>query len=105
METRDKLRPERTTPHQQQQPAQQSKGEGEDATEEEQEIEGPLPVIYISDDLTKFRANLAYRARVAKRQNKISDTWISYCKVLIKDNRSRIYHVWSLEELTSHFEK
>ena len=105
METREKLRPERTTPHQQHQPAQQSKGEGEDATEEEQGREGPLPVIYISDDLTKFRANLAYRARVAKRQNKISDTWISYCKVLIKDNRSRIYHVRSLDELTSHFEK
>ena len=77
--------------------AEQSEVEGEDAAEEEQKREGPLTVIYISDDLTKLQANLAYRARVAKCENKISDTWISYCKVLIKDNRSGIYHVQSLD--------
>ena len=71
-----------------------------DDTDEEQE--GPLPKVYITDDLTKLWAKLAYRARVARRQGEIAETWVTNCKVFIKDNHSRIHQIRSHEELDSH---
>ena len=55
--------------------------------------------IYISDDLTKARANLAFGARQAKRSHQISDTWVMNCKVMVKDNFSRISQVTSIHDL------
>ena len=55
--------------------------------------------IYISDDLTKRRANLAYQARLLKRNNAIKDTWFSNCKILIKNNHNRISQVNSPQDL------
>ena len=40
--------------------------------------------INIADDLTKIRANLAYRARVAKRNHEIMDTWVTDCRSMVK---------------------
>ena len=51
---------------------------------------GNTAKIYIQDDLTKRRANLAYRARQLKNAKKILDTWLSNCKILVKDNYNRI---------------
>ena len=55
--------------------------------------------IYISDDLTKMRANLAYQARQAKRAGKIADTWVIESKIMIKDRYMRITQVTSVAEL------
>ena len=74
----------------------------EDSNEEREDHPEPQPIIYISDDLTKTRATLAFRARESKRQHLIADTWIIDSKVMIKDNRSRIYHVKSEDELKKH---
>ena len=49
--------------------------------------------IYIGDDLTKRRAKLAYQARTLRNDNLIKDTWISNCKILVKDNFNRITQV------------
>ena len=55
--------------------------------------------IYISDDLTKRRANLAFEARKLKRANHIQDTWITNCKIIVKDNYNRISLISSLQDL------
>ena len=55
--------------------------------------------IYIGDDLTKRRANLAYQARLLKRNNAIKDTWVSNCKILVKNKHNRISQVNSLQDL------
>ena len=55
--------------------------------------------IYISDGLTKRRANLAYQARLLKRNNAIKDTWVSNGKILIKNNHNRISQVNSPQNL------
>ena len=46
--------------------------------------------VYIQDDLTKRRANLAFLARHSKRNRHIMDTWIALSKVMVKDNYGRI---------------
>ena len=46
--------------------------------------------IYIQDDLTQRRANLAYQARQLKNNNRITDTWVSYGKIMIKDCHNHI---------------
>ena len=46
--------------------------------------------VYIQDDLTKRRANLAFLARQSKRNRHIMDTWIAFSKVMVKDNYGRI---------------
>ena len=51
---------------------------------------GKSAPVYIQDDLTKRRANLAYMARQLKRSGAITDTWVSNCKVLAKDSYGRI---------------
>ena len=104
MEARSKLRPKGSPPHHHQQPGQQPQSDdvATNVIDEEHEGQVPLPVIYNTDDLTKLRTYLAYRARVAKRQKEIADTWVSNSKVHIKDNHSRIYQIRSLEELDSH---
>ena len=51
---------------------------------------GQSAPVYIQDDLTKRRANLAYMARQLKGSGTITDTWVSNCKVLAKDRYGRI---------------
>ena len=46
--------------------------------------------VFVCDDLTKRRANMAYQARGLKRDGCIKDTWIDDCKILVKDNYNRI---------------
>ena len=55
--------------------------------------------IYISDDLTKRKATLAYRACMAKRNGGLLDTWVYDCKVMIKDRYGRITVVKNETEL------
>ena len=55
--------------------------------------------VYVADDLTKRRANLAFRAREAKRSKQISDTWVIDMKIMVKDCQNRIKQVFSIDEL------
>ena len=55
--------------------------------------------IYIADDLTKRRANLAYRARVAKINHEIMDTWVTDCRIMVKNNHSRISQIYTISDL------
>ena len=90
MDARKQLHKKKPRDPQQQQAADEHLENIEEVVGEEEDDEGPLPAVYIADDLTKFRATLAHKARVAKRDKEILDTWVHDCKVLIKDNWSRI---------------
>ena len=103
MAARSKLRPKKPPRHQQQQEGQQPEAEEAATDDTDEEQEGPLPKVYITDDLIRLRAKLAYRARVARRQGgEIAETWVNNCKVFIKDNHSRIHQIRSHEKLDSH---
>ena len=55
--------------------------------------------IYMSDDLTKRRATLAYRARMVRRNKEIQETWVIDCKIMIKNNYGRISQISSEADL------
>ena len=75
--------------------------DGVDETEEE-ELEDendhdlsqhfPNP-IYINDDLTKPRAQLAKKCRDLKLKKSISDTWVFDGRILVKDLHGRVHEV------------
>ena len=46
--------------------------------------------IYINEDLTKFRANLARDARALRNSGLITDTWTQYGKIIVKNKQNRI---------------
>ena len=58
----------------------------------------PLPV-YISDDLTRTQAKLAFQARQLRNNKRIQDTWVVDSKIMIKDNNNRISKVNRPEDL------
>ena len=55
--------------------------------------------IYLSDDLTKVRAKLAYEARVTKRKGLIKGTWITNGKIIVMDLGNHIKGVKCLNDL------
>ena len=55
--------------------------------------------IYMSDDLTKRWATLAYRARMARRNKEIQETWVIDWKIMIKNNYGRISQISSEADL------
>ena len=55
--------------------------------------------IYLADDLTKRRANLAFKAREAKRAQQLSDTWVIDTKIMVKDLHNRIKQISSIHDL------
>ena len=44
--------------------------------------------IYINDDLTKKRADLAFKARKEKKAGRIAETWVSNGKILVKKKKT-----------------
>ena len=60
--------------------------------------------IYISDDLTKMRANLAYQARQVKRAGRITDTWFTEANIMIKYKYMRISQITCLADLTENIQ-
>ena len=58
-----------------------------------QSIRRSNPNVYISEDLTRTRAKMAYLARMKKREGKITDTWTADGKIVIKDNSGKIHYV------------
>ena len=61
--------------------------------------------VFITDDLTKARAKLAYQARVLKRNRSILDTWVINCKIMAKDKFGRISKIKSTDEILHLIEK
>ena len=57
------------------------------------------PPVYISDDLTRTRAKLAFQARQFRNNKRIQDTWVVDSKIMIKDNNNRISKVNRPEDL------
>ena len=55
--------------------------------------------IYINEDLTKFRANLARDARALRNSGVINDTWTQYGKIIVKDKQNRISVIHDQSEL------
>ena len=60
------------------------------------------PNIYINEDLTKFRAALAKKARTLKNTGKLADSWTIYGKVFIKDNFGHVKVIKQFEELVRY---
>ena len=60
------------------------------------------PNIYINEDLTKFRAALAKKARTLKNTGKPADSWTIYGKVFIKDNFGHVKVIKQFEELVRY---
>ena len=58
-----------------------------------------LPKIYINEDLTQFRAGLAWEARFCKNAGLIADTWTIYGKIMIKDNHGHVSIVRTPDDL------
>ena len=56
-------------------------------------LDGTLAKVYVTDDLTKRRATLAFKARQLKRAGKILDTWTTENKILVKDSHNRIHPI------------
>ena len=55
-----------------------------------QHSNGSNAKVFVTDDLTKRRANLAYQARQLRNAQRISDTWTYDSNILVKDNDGRI---------------
>ena len=60
---------------------------------------GAQAKVFITDDLTKMRAKLAYQARQLKRSKLILDTWVDDCKILVKNFHNRMSPINSLQDL------
>ena len=72
----------------------------DDVTEEEYaDMVADGARIYLADDLTKTRANLAFKAREAKRKGELMDTWVIDAKVMVKDLRARIRQIRCPDDL------
>ena len=62
--------------------------------------DGSCHSVYIADDLTKRRAQMAYQARQLKRAGLIQDTWTFDSKILVKDLRNRILPIMTENDLS-----
>ena len=66
------------------------------------DAKGHLFPVFVQDDLTQRRAKLAFQARVIQRNEQIKETWISYGKVMVKDNHNRISIINSTQDLDKY---
>ena len=61
--------------------------------------DGTTAKVYIGDDLTKRRATLAFKARQLRNDGLIQDTWITNCKILVKNKHGRISQIYVEDDL------
>ncbi|KAL8561132.1 hypothetical protein ACOMHN_033715 [Nucella lapillus] len=47
-------------------------------------LQAPSPRIYINDDMTQIRAEIAAAARASKKKGKVTDTWVRDGVVFVK---------------------
>ena len=57
------------------------------------------PKVYITDDLARARARLAFQARVLKGNKTILDSWVKNKKIMVKDKHGLISQVKTNEDL------
>ena len=62
----------------------------------------PLTPVYITDDLTKGRAKIAYLARELKRKIKIRDTWVLDSNIYVRDLHNQVKNISSLADLNRY---
>ena len=55
--------------------------------------------VYINEDLTKFRADLARDVRELRTSGLINETWTQYGKYIVKDKQNRISVIYDPSEL------
>ena len=55
--------------------------------------------IYVNEDLTAYRAKLAFDARQLKKKGRVADTWTFNGKIVIKDKRNNISEIASADDL------
>lgn len=62
--------------------------------------------VFLNDHLTRKNAEIARKARLLRKQNKIQNTWVSSCKIFIKLNGApelaKVLVVRTLEELNKY---
>ncbi len=62
--------------------------------------------VYLNEHLTKKNADIARRARILRKQNKIQATWTRNCKVMIRLNgtpeEAKVYAIRELKELDQY---
>lgn len=57
--------------------------------------------IYVSDDLTRTRSKIFFKARKLKKMKQIKDTYSRDGRILIKTKTDRVFHVTTEKELAS----
>ena len=60
------------------------------------------PNIYVNEDLTQFRANLAKEARYLKRAIRIADTWNIHGKIFVKDLHNHVAQINKSSDLDKY---
>ena len=61
----------------------------------------PNPV-FLQDDLTAYRAKLAYEGRRLKAKELVEDSWVWDSKVLIKDKQGRVKSITRLKDIATY---
>ena len=59
----------------------------------------PVKRIFVNEDLTARRANIAFETRKLKKEKKIADCWTFNGRILIKSNRGQIEEISSLGDM------
>ena len=59
----------------------------------------PVKRIFVNEDLTSRRANIAFETRKLKKEKKIADCWTFNGRILIKSNRGQIEEISSLGDM------
>ena len=55
--------------------------------------------IYVNEDLSAYRAKLAFDARQLKKKGRVADTWTFNGKIVVKDKRNNISEIASADDL------
>ena len=63
------------------------------------EPDEPFNSVYISEDLTEIRKHLLYNCRLARRAQKITDSWTYDGRVLIRDGNRLIHSIKTVGDL------
>jgi hypothetical protein len=58
--------------------------------------------LFISEDLTRKRLELLYKARVLKREKKINGAWTADGKILILDTSNKVVSITSENDLRDY---
>ena len=77
------------------------KNDPDDVNDNEDEID--YTKVFISEDLTRNRQFILWKARLAKKKHIIRDCWTTAGQILLKDNTNKIVPIQSLTQLCTKF--